>query len=49
MHYSIINSYYPIFNKCMAALVKRLEQQEENVEFNVYEYLERSTLEMISC
>lgn len=48
MRYSIINSYYPIFNENMKLLTNRLAEKVDQGPFNIYDYLEVCTLDMIT-
>lgn len=47
MHYKIINTYYPIFNKNNKKLIDKLANQVGKGAINVYDFLEKCTLTMI--
>lgn len=48
MHFRVVNTYYPVFNRRMQELVGRIGgRADEGVEFDVFDYLDRTTLCMI--
>lgn len=47
MHYTIINSYYPVFNRCIKKLIDQLNEQVNQPHFDIYDYLDKCTLTMI--
>lgn len=48
MHFKVVNSYYPIFNKWMLDLVQRLAvRADDGVTFDMFDHLDRVTLCMI--
>lgn len=47
MHYTIINTYYPTFNRNNEKLVKQLAGQVDRGPINVYDFLDKCTLTMI--
>lgn len=48
MHFKIVNTYYPTFNKWCQELVEQLAERANNgTSFDMFDYLDRTTLSMI--
>lgn len=46
-HFKVLNSFYPIFNLHMAELVRKLQGRVGAGQFNIYNFLEECSLNMI--